>query len=109
MFKAKKKKKINYPRMLSGIRVSEADYEKLKQDAEKTGLKFVEHCRQLLVNGKSVNTDALADVRREINRIGVNVNQIAWKANSQGYDASMYDSVLAELAKMREKICNIAL
>jgi flagellin-like hook-associated protein FlgL len=105
----KNKKRINYPQMLSGIRVSDADYERLKRDAEKTGLKFADHIRQLLVKGKSVNTDALASIRREINKIGTNINQIAHQANSQSYDPSMYDAILAEITKLREKVCSISL
>lgn len=101
---AKNKKKINFPKMLTGIRVSESDYAKLKADAMKTGLKFTEHCRQLLTTGRSVNTDALAAVRREINKVGTNINQIAHQANASGHDSAMYDDILKELSKLREKI-----
>ncbi|MDA8338671.1 MAG: plasmid mobilization relaxosome protein MobC [Nitrospiraceae bacterium] len=54
-------------------------------------------------------TDSLSAVRREINHIGHNVNQIAHRANADGYDAAMYDAVLDELTKLREKINNHAI
>jgi DNA polymerase/3'-5' exonuclease PolX len=101
---ARNKKKVNYSRMISGIRVSEADYAKLKRDAEKVGVRFAEHIRQLLTTGKSVNTDALALLRKEINKIGVNINQIAHACNAQGYDPEMYDEIIKELVKLRERI-----
>jgi hypothetical protein len=100
----KNKKKVNYPRMISGIRVTDADYAKLKSDAEKTGLKFAEHVRQLLVKGKSVNTDALAAVRKEINKIGVNMNQLAHQANAAGYDDSIYLDAIDTLNELKKKL-----
>ncbi len=104
MFRVKNKKKINFPMMLSGIRVSESDYAKLKADAMKTGLKFTEHVRQILTTGRSINTDALALIRKEINKIGVNCNQIAHQANAAGYSPDMYDAILKELSALKEKI-----
>lgn len=104
---AKNKKQVRFPKMLSGIRVSEADYQRLKREAEATGLKFTDHIRQLLTTGRSVNTDALAAVRREINKIGVNVNQLAHAANSQGYDPAMYHDALGVLDELKRKLAEI--
>jgi hypothetical protein len=95
--------------MLSGIRVSESDYVRLKQGAESVGISFAEHCRQLLTNGKAVNSDKLSDIRLELNKIGVNINQIAHRANAQGYDSEMYDSVISEIAELRRKYAAISI
>jgi hypothetical protein len=103
----KNKKKVNYPRMLTGIRVTERDYQRLKREAEATGLKFTDHIRQLLTTGKAVSSDRLAEVRREINKIGVNINQIAHRANEHGYDDSIYIDALGILDELKRKLTEI--
>ena len=68
------------------FRVSPSEYEAIKQNREKTGLRLSDYARRLLM-GDVVVTAPPADLNiliREIKRVGSNLNQLLHKLNALG-------------------------
>lgn len=69
---------------LSGIRLTEAEHEYVVRMADRAGLDIAEFCRRAILGQRIVARQAVGNDRllMELNRIGVNLNQIAHAANS---------------------------
>ena len=67
--------------------LSEDEYNILKKNVEKTGLSMQAYLRKVIkgVQPKSLPPMELFDVLSELRRIGINMNQIAVKANTIGF------------------------
>lgn len=63
------------------IRMTEEDYELLKRQVEKSGMKQAEFLRQAILKKKIVSTDGMRALLPEMKRIGNNLNQIARSCN----------------------------
>lgn len=93
---------------LSGIRLTEAERDFIEQMAARAGLPVAEFCRRAILGQRitarraTPDRDALA----ELNRIGVNLNQIA-RAVNRGRDlpaefAEILAQIHAAVAKLEE-------
>lgn len=63
------------------IRMSEEEYDTLKNKVKKSGMKQQEYLIKAITNQTITNTDGLKEIVPEIKRIGNNLNQLAKKAN----------------------------
>ena len=63
------------------IRMSEKEFEKVKNQIEKSGMKQQDYLIKCITKKKITNTDGLKKIIPEIKRIGVNINQIAKRIN----------------------------
>lgn len=86
------------------IKFNKEEYAVVCQRAEKLQLRVGTYIRTIAVQGtvKIFSLKELNDVYRALNRIGVNLNQIATVANSTGsvYQKDMED-VLAQMKELR--------
>jgi len=101
----KKKKQIGRPRKekekLStsiNLKLTEEDFKKVKERAEKFGMKATQYAREMVLKGsvKSRFTLDELDLIRKLIGMANNLNQLARKANSIGYKAA--EKALFELA-----------
>ena len=72
--------------MLHPLRLSNKDYEKLKHDSDNVGLNKSEYLRRL-INKQEVRPkppESYSKLAWEIHKVGVNINQLAHKANATG-------------------------
>ncbi len=67
------------------IRLSEEEYQKVKDKIEKTGMKQQEYLIRAILNKPVINTEGLKEILPELKRQGNNLNQIARKLNENGY------------------------
>ncbi len=65
------------------IRMTEDDYNLLKKQVEKSGMKQAEYLRQAILKKKIINTDGVKAVMPQLTRIGNNINQIARHCNAE--------------------------
>jgi len=63
-----------------GLRLSPEEMEELEAKAKTAGLERSEFIRRR-VFGKPISTEVEKETTRELNRIGVNLNQLAYRAN----------------------------
>ena len=86
------------------IRFTEDEYNIISRRSAELGMRAGTYIRTIAVQGviKVYSLKELNDVHRALNRIGVNLNQIATVANSTGsiYQKDMED-VLAEMKQLR--------
>ena len=90
-----------------GTRLNEAEYKKLKELENSTGLGSTTLLRKLITGAelKAKPTPELRELIRSIDRIGNNLNQIAHRANAAGFlKKSEWDSAAALLKNLREEI-----
>lgn len=100
--------------------MSEADYAILESKIRKAyGIpehyviqkRLGDYMRQAALRTKITDikqlTDVLSLLRRELNHIGVNCNQLAHAANSQGYDSSIADDFNRLLDKTKKVLVHI--
>ena len=80
------------------IRMTEADYEKMKRRVEKSGKNQAEYLRQAILKKEIVNTDGMKSLIPELKRIGNNLNQIARSVN-EGRPA-----LFAEIQQMEKEL-----
>lgn len=64
------------------IRFDKSEFEKVEEQIKKTDLDFSSYARQILLN-KRVKTKIENDLLFELNKIGVNLNQIARRVNKK--------------------------
>ena len=70
------------------LRLTEEEKEKIREKSEQAGMSISDYTRAILLSSKNVkrkqkiNCEAVKMLAYEINRIGVNINQIAKKINS---------------------------
>ncbi|GAB6013358.1 plasmid mobilization protein [Viscerimonas tarda] len=81
---AKEKEKLNFS---INLKLTEADFNSVKDKAEKLGMKATRYAREMILNGgiKSRFTLEELDLMRKLSGIANNLNQIAKKANQAGY------------------------
>lgn len=92
---------------LPPIRFTEAELADLRLQADRAGLSVTELVRQRAMKGKAVTKPGLADAQllSELNRIGVNLNQIARQVNrASGRDPHQLDYVLGLLVSILERV-----
>lgn len=63
------------------IRMSEKEFEKVKSQVEKSGMKQQDYLIKCVTQKKITNTDGLKKLIPEVKRIGTNINQIAKRSN----------------------------
>jgi len=106
----KKKSKDEYKPAVVSTRLKWEEYEKLKNTVEKLGMTTSEYLRYLLEHQKQPKVDIkkikekcekLKDFVREINYIGVNMNQIARYTNKK---REIDVAVLEKLTKIEEEL-----
>lgn len=73
------------------IRMREEEFEKVKKQVEKSGMKQQDYLIKAITGKPITNTDGLKEFTPELKRIGVNLNQIA-KTCNQGNQVS-YDEI----------------
>lgn len=69
------------------LKLTEADFNKIREKAEKLGMKATQYVREMVLKGsvKSRFTLEELDLMRRLAGIANNLNQIAKKANQAGY------------------------
>lgn len=69
------------------LKLTEADLNKIREKAEKLGMKATQYVREMVLKGsvKSRFTLEELDLMRKLSGIANNLNQIAKKANQAGY------------------------
>jgi hypothetical protein len=94
--KERKKKEIGCPKKEKAklstsinLKLTEADFKKVNEKAEKFGMKATQYAREMVLKGgvKSGFTLEELDLMRELSGMANNLNQLARKANSIGYKA----------------------
>ena len=94
-------------RILKMIGFSPTEWEIVSKRSSELGLRTGTYIRTIAVQGvvKVYPLKELNDVQRALNRIGVNLNQIATVANSTGsiYQKDMED-VIAEMKQLRNVV-----
>lgn len=92
------------------IRLTETEYENAKQKAEYCGLSMSEFIRKQIMEGLIIKYERfdIKALTNELNKIGVNVNQIAKHINENGgeYDRQDMESLMNEFQKMQGEIYN---
>ena len=85
---------------LSGITLTTAERQHVEAMAARFGLPVMEFCRRVILSGRVAAAPARQESRRllvELNRVGVNLNQIA-RAVNRGRDLPAdFPAVLAEI------------
>ena len=69
------------------LRLSDEEYEKLQREAKMAGLKPQTYIHKVL-KGYQITERApmdLIETVRKLNRIGINLNQLAWEAHSMNF------------------------
>lgn len=90
------------------FKVTEAELEYAKSKAASCGLSLSEFYRRLTMDGLIVKLDTfnIKDLSNELNKIGVNINQIAKHVNEKGgeYDRQDIDNLIQEFQDMQSMI-----
>lgn len=84
------------------FRLTDAEIEQFKKQVAASGLnqqKFIAAC---IFDKKIINTSGLDTAANELKRVGTNVNQIARKINSNGFN-----NLKAELNQLGKELNNI--
>ncbi len=100
---AEEKRSANFP----PVRVTDAELIHVQDQAEMAGLSVSDYLRQRALSGKVTprRTPAQASLLVELNRIGVNLNQIARSLNrGRDEDPQQIGFVLHELHGVMEKL-----
>lgn len=84
------------------IRLTEIEYENISLKAEACGLSKSEYVRQMAADGVIIKRDFTAI--KEVNKIGVNINQIAKKVNERDI---VIESDIADLQFQFEKLFEV--
>lgn len=98
------KMRQNRSRKIS-TRVSPEEYSIIENDADEKGMKMSEYVRFRLLakTGHSMydkeNLRAIQNLNREINRIGNNINQIAYRHNTNLYAPEDMDEIIGLLTQ----------
>lgn len=91
---------------LPNLRVTAAERANVERKAEAAGLSLVEYCRRSIFRSKFAPRLPTADqaLLAELNRVGVNLNQIAHKVNSGRSLPPDFPDVLAEVREAVRKV-----
>lgn len=85
------------------FRLSETEASRLRGKCTVANVSESEFIRQLINTSEPVSFDALEAIKWELKKVGVNVNQLAYRANSRGISADILTAMAGELAEI-EKI-----
>lgn len=82
---AKEKEKLNFS---INLKLTEADFNSVKEKAEKLGMKATRYAREMVLKGrvKSRFTLEELDLMRKLSGIANNLNQLAKRANQAGFN-----------------------
>lgn len=82
---AKEKEKLNFS---INLKLTEADFNSIKDKAEKIGMKATRYAREMVLKGrvKSRFTLEELDLMRKLSGIANNLNQLAKRANQAGFN-----------------------
>lgn len=89
--------------------LNDDEYNTLRKNVEKTGLSMQAYLRKVIngVQPKSLPPMEFFEILTELRRIGINMNQIALKANSIGFvDTNEYWANMKELEKIISELKN---
>lgn len=86
-------------------RLSGSDADRLQQLAADAGISVSEVIRQMIRNSRVVPVDEIRDTLRELNRIGININQLTHACNKHGMTATVSTHLTPALNDVR-KACN---
>lgn len=91
---------------LPPVRVTEAEFAAVRRQAEAAGMTVTDYLRQLSLTGRAVPRRGAVDDRLlvELNRIGVNLNQVVHQAHSGEPVASELGGVIARLHGVLEQV-----
>lgn len=91
---------------LPPVRVTSAEFLHVKSQAEKAGMSVTNFVRELALHGKVTPQKSKLDASFlvELNRIGVNLNQIAHAQNIGRNDSALLRYALDELVMLMKKI-----
>ena len=72
------------------LKLTESDYETIRQKAESLGMTATQYARQMTLKGriKPCYTKEELELRRKLGGMANNLNQLARKANADGYSKS---------------------
>lgn len=78
------------------LKLTEADFNSVKEKAEKLGMKATQYAREMTLKGgiKSRFTLEELDLMRKLSGMANNLNQIARQANTYGYSNAALDVIL---------------
>lgn len=85
-----------------GLRMTADERGHLRGKAQAAGIKEAEYFRQLIKGSDPVSAEKLEEIKWELNKIGTNVNQLAYRANSKGYSGEVHDALFAQLDGLRK-------
>lgn len=91
---------------LPPVRVTAAELAFVQEQAARVGLSLSEYCRRIVLRRKvaPARTDADEALLLELNRVGVNLNQIAHRLNAGGtvppHLSAVLDEVRAAVARL---------
>ena len=88
------------------IRFTVAELAHIQEQAARAGLSLSDYCRRVLLRRKVAPaiTDTDEAVLADLNRIGVNLNQLAKRANASGTIPAGLEAVLAAVLASIERI-----
>lgn len=91
---------------LPNLRVTAAERSLVEERAAAAGLTLVEYCRRAIFKSRIAPKRGTVDqaLLVELNRIGVNLNQIAHRVNADKGLPSDFPHVLAELREAVQKV-----
>ena len=91
---------------LSGIRLTSAERVRIEELAARAGLDVAEFCRRVILGQRLSERATTADEQAlsELNRIGVNMNQIAHASHLGKVLGGMLESTLAELQAVMRRM-----
>ena len=96
-------------RSLRKFRASDEEWDIIKQNAEKVGMKPCTYVRRMAVEGqiKKFDMRAVNDVKLELIRIGTNINQIAAMVNATNSAYSQdVENLKKEIAVLKSVVNN---
>lgn len=92
------------------IRVTNTEYEKIEEKANYCKLSISDYVRKQALDGAIIKMETLdiKELSNELNKIGVNINQIAKHINEKGgdYDKEDMSSLVQEFGNLQELIFN---
>ena len=89
------------------VRLNEIEYTKLQNDIAKAQTTISDYLRKLIINGKVKQKPGydFYIVMKEMNHIGINLNQLAKKANTLNYiDKEEYNLQAKEWKQFTKKV-----
>ena len=90
------------------IRLTDAEYQYLHDKASSCELTMSDYIRKVITDGFVIKYQSfdIKELSRELNKIGVNINQIAHHINANGgeYERQDLDNLISEFSEMESVI-----